>query len=698
MPLPLRRRRLFVAAVLLAAAGITAQSALGRKKDKPDSALAPDEQKRAIHALNRLTFGPRPGDVDLIRQMGVDKWIDLQLHPEKINDSALDARLTPFRTLRMDTNQIVENFPPEQLIRQVADGKISLPRDVMQRVVYQAQLQRLGDKKDRKEEAKGGAEARNVAATNAFCEAAACPVSMSTKNDAAPVADNAETRRREGRRRDSLKTQELADLAPEDRMKEILAMSPEDQIVLAATRGAKADALLDGLSPQQKETVQALNNPEQVVVNELTQAKLLRAIYSERQLDEVMTDFWINHFNIFINKGADRYLLTSYERDVIRPHVFGKFEDLLVATAKSPAMMFYLDNWLSVGPDSESALGTASHPRCHGQNHLPGRPYGKRKQAIGLNENYGRELMELHSLSVNGGYTQKDVTEVAKVFTGWTIDAPQKGSGFRFDPRMHEPGAKTVLGHRIKEKGEKEGLEVLHLLARNPNTAHFISQKLAIRFVSDDPPPTLVDRMAKTYLKRNGDIREVLRTMFKSPEFWASEAYRAKVKTPLEFVVSAVRASGANVDDARALVGALNNMGMMPYAMLPPTGYSMKAEVWVNSSALLGRMNFALGLAAGKIRGVKVDTGGLAAGTLLEGASSGGPIVTSANMTDAQRVLVALENSLLAGDVSRQTHDTISKQLEDPKISQRRLDDPKRAPNVAAIAGLILGSPEFQRR
>jgi uncharacterized protein (DUF1800 family) len=372
--------------------------------------------------------------------------------------------------------------------------------------------------------------------------------------------------------------------------------------------------------------------------------------------------------------------------------VFGKFEDLLVATAKSPAMVFYLDNWLSVGPDSESAMGTPSHPRGHGQNHPLGRPNAKRKQAVGLNENYGRELMELHTLSVNGGYAQKDVTEVAKVFTGWTIDPPQKGSGFRFDPRMHEPGPKIVLGHRIKEKGEKEGLEVLHLLARNPNTAHFISQKLATRFVSDDPPPALVDRMAKTYLKKNGDIREVLRTMFKSPEFWAPEAYRAKVKTPLEFVVSAVRASGANVDDARALVGTLNNMGMMPYAMLPPTGYSMKAETWVNSSALLGRMNFALGLAAGKIRGVKVDTAVLAGAVLPAAADA------SAKITDAQQALTALENSLLASDVSRQTHDTISKQLEDPKISQRRLDDPKRSPNVAAIAGLILGSPEFQRR
>jgi uncharacterized protein (DUF1800 family) len=255
---------------------------------------------------------------------------------------------------------------------------------------------------------------------------------------------------------------------------------------------------------------------------------------------------------------------------------------------------------------------------------------------------------------------------------------------------MHEPGDKIVLGHRIQQNGEKEGLEVLHLLAHNPKTAHFISQKLAMRFVSDDPPPALVDRMTKTFLKKDGDIRDVLRTMLKSPEFWSSAAYRAKVKTPLEFVVSAVRASGAEVDDARALIGTLNNMGMMPYGMMPPTGFSMKADTWVNSSALLGRMNFALGLAAGKIRGVKIDSASLAAGTAAG--------TTDAAMTDAQQVLATLEKSLLSGDISKQTHDTISKQLEDPKISQRRLDDPKRPPNIAAITGLILGSPEFQRR
>ncbi len=298
----------------------------------------------------------------------------------------------------------------------------------------------------------------------------------------------------------------------------------------------------------------ALNNPEQVVVDELMQAKLLRAIYSERQLEEVMTDFWFNHFNVFINKGADRFLLTSYERDAIRPHALGKFEDLLVATAKSPAMLFYLDNWLSVGPHSEVAIG----PRAEGTRKAPPRTAnteasaanakGKPRQASGLNENYGRELMELHTLSVNGGYSQQDVTEVAKVFTGWTHRAPKQRR--RIPLRVAactSPATKSfsdIASSRTAKKKASKSCTCWRAI-RRPRT--FICQKLAMRFVSDDPPPALVDRMTQTFLKKNGDIREVLRTMFKSPEFWAPETYRAKVKTPLEFVVSAVRASGAQV-------------------------------------------------------------------------------------------------------------------------------------------------------
>jgi uncharacterized protein (DUF1800 family) len=637
---------------------ISAQLALGNKKDNPTSAVTQmDQQKRAVHALNRLTFGPRPGDVDHVMAIGVDKWIDQQLHPDKIDDSALDARLSPLRTLHMDTREIVENFPPEQMIRAVADGKQSLPSDPLKRAVYQAQLERYQNKEDRKQHT-----------------AVVSPDK---------VTDDDRARRQQERAGANQKVEELLDMPPDQRMKAVLKMSPEEQRVMTSSlQGDKRDEFMEGMNPRQRETIEALNYPQQVVANELVEGKLLRAIYSDRQLQEVMTDFWLNHFNVFIGKGADHYLLTSYERDVIRPHALGKFEDLLIATAQSPAMLFYLDNWLSVGPNSDVANGIPKRAnndwkRRVRNNGQTSQSKGKRN---GLNENYGRELMELHTLGVNGGYTQQDVTEVARVFTGWTLKQPKQGGGFTFEERTHEPGNKLVLGHRIKPKGEKEGLEVLRILARHPSTAKFVSTKLAMRFVSDDPPQSLVDRMAQTFLKKDGNIREVLKTMLDCPEFWAPDAYRAKVKTPLEFVVSAVRASGAEVTDAMPIAHQLQNMGMPLYAMQPPTGYSMKADAWVNSSALLGRMNFALALTSGKIKGVQVDS------EQLPGRS------------DPQQALAALENALLSGDVSKQTDNVIAARLQDSKISRRKLDDPARPPNISLIAGLLLGSPEFQRR
>ena len=565
---------------------VSVQLAPGKKKDKRVSATPQmDDQKRAVHALNRLTFGPRPGDVDHVLAIGVDKWIDQQLHPEKIDDSALDARLSPFRTLRMDTREIVQNFPSEQMIKAVADGKQSLPSDPLKRAVYQAQLDRYQDKEDRKQQT-----------------AVAGPDK---------VAEDERARRQQEREESNQKVEELLDMPPDQRMKAVLKMPPEEQRAMTdSLQGDKKDEFLEGMNPRQRETIEAINHPQQVVNNELVEGKLLRAIYSDRQLQEVMTDFWFNHFNVFVGKGADHYLLTSYERDVIRPHALGKFEDLLVATAQSPAMLFYLDNWLSVGPNSDVANGIPKQASKQSRQRIrnkgqTGQSKGKRN---GLNENYGRELMELHTLGVNGGYTQQDVTEVARVFTGWTLKQPKQGGGFTFEERTHEPGDKIVLGHRIKPKGEKEGLEVLHLLARNPATARFICTKLAIRFVSDEPPQALVDRMTQTFLKKHGNIREVLKAMLDSPEFWAPEAYRAKVKTPLEFVVSAVRASGAEVTDAMPIARQLQNMGMQLYGAQPPTGYSMKADAWVNSSALLGRMNFALALTSGKVKGVQVDS------------------------------------------------------------------------------------------
>jgi uncharacterized protein (DUF1800 family) len=316
---------------------------------------------------------------------------------------------------------------------------------------------------------------------------------------------------------------------------------------------------------------------------------------------------------------------------------------------------------------------------------------GNAKPKRGLNENYARELMELHTLGVDGGYTQQDIIEVAKVFTGWTIKQPQLGGDFEFNEKLHEPGTKTVLGQKIKEDGQNEGKKVLEMLAKNPSTAKFVSRKLAMRFVSDNPPPALVDRMAATFLKSDGDIKEVLRTLFKSPEFWAPDAYRAKVKTPLEFVVSAVRVTGADVNNAMPLAQALQRLGMPLYGMQPPTGYSMKADAWVNSAALLNRMNFALGLGAGRLPGINVNND-----ALLRGSSQ---------PADSDAAIGMLVNSLLSGDISQRTRDTIRQQLNDPSLLQQAGNNmpaanaaPAHPRDVAVIAGLMLGSPEFQRR
>ncbi len=726
-------RRKFAVCLLCCSLACTVPQLLAGKRDKSASSRDDnnniDDQRRALHALNRLTFGPRPGDLQQVMAMGVDRWIDLQLHPNRIDDSALDSRLAPLRTLRMSTKEIAEDFPDGQEINQVLNGKRPMPSDPARRAVFQVQLARLEEKKARKEEDAGKNSAPTVApekanspaegsmtAANASSEGASAMDSSATNgagtasdamnsgggNDAAMAAPPAkltpeeqkQARLREEQLYADLELPQLPSLPPDERYKKILGMSVAAQLEVAdSLRGGKSPELLEGLAPKQKETLLAMNNPPGVVMGELAQAKLLRAIYSERQFEEVMTDFWFNHFNVFAEKGLDRLMLTSYERDVIRPHALGRFEDLLVATAKSPAMLYYLDNWLSVGPFSAKALGIPEHPNPYVRYQLPRPKPGK--STPGLNENYGRELLELHTLSVNGGYSQRDVTEVAKVFTGWTIETPALGGGFKFDLRMHEPGPKFVMGHKIKPKGEAEGMEVLHRLATSPQTAHFISLKLAERFVSDDPPPALIDRMAKTFLKKKGDIREVLNTMFHSPEFWNDETYRAKVKTPLEFVASAARATGAQIDDAQPLVGQLNRMGMPLYGAQPPTGYSMKAETWVSSSALLNRMNFALALTSGKIKGVKADAAQLA------GSNPQPP--------DAALTLTILETSLLAGGVSKQTHDSITAQIEaaaksgasqkpENKAGQHKAADAPRSTDVNTIAGLLLGSPEFQRR
>src|SRR5579871_1738874 len=398
---------------------------LAKKKEKTTDSPAL-EQKRAVHALNRLAFGPRPGDVQRVTAMGVDNWIDAQLHPDKISDQQIDARLAPLRTLHMSAKEIAEEFPDNQMIRQVMDGKRPMPSDPAKRAIYRVQVARLQQKLDERKQraavnppkppeptadtsakteeqlaaaaaatpdASQNANADNMNAAGAGKEAARDQegeMAMPPPPEPKPTPEEeAAARRREERLYADLAIQGLVTLPPDERYKKVMAMSPDDQIAFAdSTRGGKGQDFLVGLNPKQKETLMAMNNPQGVVVEELAQAKLLRAIYSDRQLEEVMTDFWFNHFNVFIGKGPERLLVTNYEQNVIRPHALGKFEDLLMATAKSPAMLFYLDNWMSVGPNSLQALGVPPNPR-YGPYGRP-RPNAKRKPNAGLNENYGR--------------------------------------------------------------------------------------------------------------------------------------------------------------------------------------------------------------------------------------------------------------------------------------------------------------------
>ena len=615
------------------------------------------DEQRALHALNRLTFGPRPGDLQKVMNMDVNDWIEQQLHPEEISDSVLDGKLGLFRTLKMSTRDMVQTFPNNNLVKAAAEGKIPLPTDPMKRSIYEVQISILAERQKQDQLARDGK---------------------------APDADTKARIDKQNQDAVAMQADGILALPKEKRMEAILAMPPDERrLFVTNIRGPQRDRLLADLPSDQREYFLAMNGPVGVVINELQQAKLLRALYSERQLQEVMTDFWFNHFNIYLNKDADQYLVTAYERDVIRAHALGKFKDLLVATAQSPAMLFYLDNWLSMGPKSPAAIAANK---------------GKPGQSVpGLNENYGREVMELHTLSVNGGYTQHDVTELARVLTGWTIQPLEQGAAFQFDPKKHDPGDKIVLGQTIPENGINEGMQVLDMLAHHPNTAKFIAKKLAMRFVADEPPPALVDRLAQKFLSTDGDIREVLRTLFKSPEFWSAKAYRAKVKTPFEFVVSSLRATGTDLNNSGPMVGILNKMGMPLYQMVPPTGYSMTASTWMNSEALIDRMNYALALSNGQVGGTNFDVGRLLAlGTLT---SRGFPRPNPADSESGrgqETALLLLENALLNGEVSATTQKAIRRQLDDPQVAARALDDPKRTLNT--MTALVVGSPEFQHR
>ena len=343
-----------------------------------------------------------------------------------------------------------------------------------------------------------------------------------------------------------------------------------------------------------------LQRPQQLL-QELISNRVVRGVYSERQLQEVMTDFWFNHFNMYWDKGADRWLTTDFEMNVIRPRVLGKFKDLLQATAQSPAMLFYLDNHLSSSPTpvAEAAL----RKRANNAN-------AKRKP--GINENYARELMELHTLGVDGGYTQKDVTEVARALTGWTLDQPRMNASFIFRPQMHDRGEKTVLGQRIPANGGiQDGQRVIDILASHPSTARFISTKLVRRFVSDNPPQSLVDKVAATYTKTDGDIREMLRTIFYSEEFMSPASYGQKMKSPFEYAVSSIRALNGDTGGNQQIGRAIGQMGQPLYQYQAPTGFPDRAEDWMSDGALIARLNFAVSLTSGRIPETRINLNGL---------------------------------------------------------------------------------------
>lgn len=604
--------------------------------------LAADQQ--IIQALNRLTFGPRPGDAQKIRSMGLDKWIDLQLHPEKIDDGSFEQFATRYDILRQD---------PNDLLKQYAD----------------AQRERRMIKRDRAD---------------------------STK-----------------------------------------------------------------ISSDDKAAIQQIGQARRQFMGQLQSERVARAVASNRQLEEVMTDFWLNHFNVYAAKGApEPYYLVEYERDVIRPNALGKFRDLLEDVAKSPAMLFYLDNARSMADSTRPHLasagrsGTFGNPDAVmragtmaariGQRRRPGigalgRPItlGTARRELdstqremlqqrvkqikngGLNENYGRELLELHTLGVDGGYTQQDVINVARALTGWTIKPPATGGGFVFRPEMHDAGDKVVLGHKLASgRGMEDGEDVLDIVARSPATARFIATKLVRRFVSDDPPPALVNEAAATFLKTNGDIREVVRTIISSNEFYSQQAFRSKVKSPFEVVVSAMRALNAQPDSTPRTAQAIAYLGEPVFGHQAPNGYPETGDAWMNTGAILNRINFGMAVAANRIPGANVSA--------LPGIDS---LRTAARSSQVDAVV----SLLLSGSASPDTRAVLMKgenplastvtTIEPiPMADETMMDNRPLAPKaalgvgqranqlargfgsvpqligVAQIVGLALGSPEFQRR
>lgn len=523
------------------------------------------ERERALHVLNRLAYGPRPGDVERVMAMGVERYIAEQLSPEEIPDRQLELRLREFELMSVSTTDLATLF-------------------------------------------------RTVRRERA---------------EAARRLDTAQERRDVSGRASSMALSE-----PASRLRRLMG--------------------------------------------ELRQITIVRAALSERQLLEVMADFWTNHFNVFIRKGAGRVLVPAHIEEVIRPHVLGRFEDLLIATAKSPAMLYYLDNVQSVSPDYQPPrrVNRTVHPRRRRPDRGTGTSQADSTRGArrprGLNENYARELLELHTLGVDGGYTQQDVVSVARVLTGWTVRS-RDDLRFAFEARAHDFGEKTILGTRFSAgRGMQEGVEMLRLLAAHPSTRRHVSEKLCTRFVSDQPLPGCVDGAIQAWERTDGDIRQVLAAIFRSSEFWAPEHRGTKMKTPLEFLVSAVRVLNAIPSADPGLAFALRRLGQPLYEYESPAGYPETQESWVHAGALLERFNIAVDLAAGTMPGVDVDLDDVV------------PVVG-----DPDHLTEAVDAVILTGMASAVTR----------RILRERVDaarDPAEA--RALLVGLAIGSAEFQRQ
>jgi uncharacterized protein (DUF1800 family) len=637
------------APLLFAVLSIVAYAFSGIGAGRFDVRLSADKQ--TVHVLNRLTFGPRPGDAAEVKKIGIEKWIDQQLHPERIPENPeLEAKLQPLLTLNLQTWEIAEKSTQQQAAF------------VLQAVNMSAFFTQLQNSKL----LSGSAEERRAVIDSIAPEkrdqllASIPPAALEglpdLQQEAAKLRQAAQQERQMQLRKlnpplNELLSQDEIRIARTGTERETLAlfnsMEPEKRKQVLRAIGPQP---LANLPPQLRREAMAIQQPQQLASSELIENKLLRAIYSNHQLEEVLVDFWINHFNVYIGKNQIRLMLTSYERDTIRPHVFGHFKDLLLATAKSPAMLVYLDNAQSQAPRED--LPTPLNPN--------GQPFRR----PGLNENYGRELMELHTLGVDGGYTQDDVIAVARALTGWTVFEPGRYSEYQFNPAMHDRKEKVVLERQMPAgRGEQDGLDVIDILAHHPSTAKFISKKLAQRFVADEPPQTLIDRMAATFTKTDGDLRAVLQTMFTSVEFLSEGAWQAKLKSPLEMVVGSVRALNAEVNDTTALAQRIAELGQPLYGKVEPTGYPNTGESWASTAGLLGRINFATALTSGQVSGVKPDISRFNFKTPADVASDILSIAPSPATLDAM---------------------------------QRGIEGREATPSM--LATLVLGSPEFQRK